>query len=163
MTCADCGCVVVRAHVVQRCDRADCCCTDVALLTMEMLVGEIRQAMETADLDAMAVLLAPDARWGAPEQEVPTCQNATQILAWYEMARDNGLRAEVVETFIITHNIVVAFKILATREGTPPSGDALRWQVLSVKDGRVAEIRGYDTRREATDFATTGVSRWGSA
>jgi ketosteroid isomerase-like protein len=130
---------------------------------METLVVEIRRAMETADLEVMGELLAPDARWGAPEQDVPTCHNAQQVLAWYEIARDNGLRAEVMDTVIIAHNIVVGFKILATREATAPTGDALRWQVLSVRGGQVAEIRGYETRREATEFATSGVSHWGSS
>ena len=131
--------------------------------TMEMLVTEIRHAMESADLDVMSELLTPDARWGAPEQDVPTCQNAKQILAWYEMARDNGRRANVIETVIIANHVVVGFKILATREGIPASGDATRWQVLSVQDGRVTEIRGYETRREAAEFATTGVSNWRSS
>jgi ketosteroid isomerase-like protein len=131
--------------------------------TMEMLVTDIREAMESADLDAMGELLTPDARWGAPEQDVPTCQNAKQILSWYEMARDNGMRADVIETVIIANHVVVGFKILAAREGTPTSGDSMRWQVLSVRDGRVAEIRGYATRREAAEFATTGVSNWRSS
>lgn len=163
MSCADCGCVVARGRVVQQCDATDCCCKDLPHQTMETLVVEIRQAMETADLEVMGELLAPDARWGAPEQDVPTCRNAKQILAWYEIARDNGLRAEVMDTVIIAHNIVVGFKVLATRDGTSPSGDALRWQVLSVTDGQVAEIRGYETRRDATEFATTGVSHWRSS
>lgn len=130
---------------------------------MEMLATEIRRAMESADLDVMGELLTPDARWGAPEQDVPTCRNATQILSWYEMARDNGMRANVIETVIIANHVVVGFKVLATRDATPSAGDALRWQVLSVRDGRVAEIRGYETRREATEFATAGVSNWRSS
>jgi hypothetical protein len=68
-----------------------------------------------------------------------------------------------MDTVIIAHNIVVGFKILATREGTAPTGDALRWQVLSVRGGQVVEIRGYETRRGATEFATSGVSHWGSS
>lgn len=148
---------------MQSCDATDCCCAELPRQTMETLVTDIRQAMESADLKVMGELLAPDARWGAPEQEVPTCRNAKQVLAWYEIARDNGLRAEVMETVIIAHNIVVGFKILVTRDGTASSGDALRWQVLSVRDGQVAEIRGYETRREATEFATSGVSHWRSS
>jgi len=127
---------------------------------MESLTSEIRVAMESADLEVMAELLAPDAKWGAPEQDVPSCRNAQQVLAWYELGRDNGLRAEVTESEVVGSNIVLGFKILTTRDGESPAGDALRWQVLSIRDGRVAEIRGYETRREATEFATAGVSKW---
>jgi hypothetical protein len=33
---------------------------------------------------------------------------------------------------------------------------------MSVHDGRITEIRGYETKGEATAFATSGVSNWTS-
>ena len=115
--------------------------------------------MESADLVAMEALLAPDARWGAPEQRVPTCRNAKQILSWYEMARDTGVRADVTEVTVVGERIVVGLKMLPSpTERSNPGGE--RWQVLSTEDGLVTEIRGYETRDEATTFATSGVSRW---
>jgi ketosteroid isomerase-like protein len=128
---------------------------------MEMLAARVRHAMEAIDLDEMAQLLAPTARWGAPEQDVPTCRNAVEILSWYEMARENGVRADITEVVVIGDAIVVGLKIIANRDG-PQSKDNTRWQVLSVADGRIAEIRGYEKRREATAFATSGVSTWTS-
>ena len=107
MSCADCGCVVRRGLVVHPCGRDECCCTHLPVQTMEVLAAEIRRAMESADLRAIGELLASDARWGAPEQEVPTCRNAQQILSWYELARDSGVRADVSETVVIGENIVL--------------------------------------------------------
>jgi hypothetical protein len=127
---------------------------------MEVLAERVRTAMESADLVAMEALLAPDARWGAPEQRVPTCRNAKQILSWYEMARETGVRADVTEVTIVGERIVVGLKILPSPTEQSNPGDAVRWQVLSTEDGLVAEIRGYETRDEATTFATSGVSRW---
>jgi hypothetical protein len=122
----------------------------------------VRHALETIDLTAMNELLAPNARWGAPEQDVPTCRNAREILSWYEMARDNGVRADVTEVVVIGENLVVGLKILANPDVSAKDKVRTRWQVLSVCDGRIVEIRGYERRGEATAFAATGVSRWSS-
>ena len=102
---------------------------------MNSLADEVRHAMETVDLVAMEELLAPDARWGAPEQSVPTCRNAQQILSWYAMARENGVRADITDLVIEGTNIVVGLKIL--NENTPSKApNNVRWQVLSV-DGHI--------------------------
>ena len=126
---------------------------------MNSLADEVRHAMETVDLVAMEALLAPDARWGAPEQAVPTCRNAQQILSWYEMARENGVRADITEIVIEGHKIVIGLKILNAK-APPNAPNDVRWQVLSVDAGLISEIRGYETRHEATEFATSGVSHW---
>ena len=160
MSCADCGCVVVRGRVVRPCGVSGCCCAELPVLSMDVLATEIRLAMELADLQAMGVLLAPDARWGAPEQEVPTCRNAPQMLSWYELARDSGVRADVGEIVVIGDHIVVGLTLHPKPEDAQHSRDSKRWQVLSVKDGQVVEIRGYERRSAAIDFATSGVSQW---
>jgi len=126
---------------------------------MDTLAEEVRDAMEKVDLVAMAALLAHDARWGAPEQSVPTCRNAQQILSWYEMARDNGVRADITEIVIEGDHIVVGLKILNPNAPSKVP-DNQRWQVLSVDGGLVSEIRGYETRHESLDFARSGVSQW---
>jgi hypothetical protein len=125
---------------------------------MDSLAMHVRYAMEAVDLEVMRELLAPNARWGAPEQDVPTCRNATEILSWYELARENGVRAEVTEVNVVQDNILVGLRILANRQ--TKSTVNTRWQVLSVVDGRIAEIRGYERRGEAMTFATSGVSQW---
>lgn len=129
--------------------------------TINTLADEVRHAMETVDLVTMEQLLAPDARWGAPEQDVPTCRNARQILSWYEVARDNGVRADITNVTIEGDNIVIGLKIV-NPAGESASQDNERWQVLSVEGGLVQEIRGYESRREAMDYATTGASHWKS-
>jgi len=127
--------------------------------TMDVLATQVRHALESADLTVMGELLAPDARWGAPEQKVPTCRNSQQILQWYEAGKNMGVRADVTEMVIIDTNIVVGLQMHARPDASNAAND-VRWQVLSVEDGRIAEIRGYETRHEATEFANTGVSNW---
>ena len=145
---------------MQRCGLSGCCCAEVPTFSMDVLATEVRRAMDSADLQSMGGLLAPDARWGAPEQEVPTCRNAQQILSWYELARDSGVRADVGDIVVIGEHMVVSLTIHPKPEDAANARDTKRWQVLSVKDGLVAEIRGYERRREAIDFATSGISNW---
>lgn len=127
---------------------------------METIASRVRYAMEAVDLQKMGELLSPDARWGAPEQDVPTCQNAQQILSWYELARDNGVRADVTDVAIVGNHIVIGLKILPNPNDKKKARTSVRWQVLTVEDDLVTEIRGYETRGEATEFAKSGVSNW---
>jgi SnoaL-like protein len=126
---------------------------------METIASRVRVAMESVDLQLMRELLAPDARWGAPEQDVPTCRNAQQILAWYEMARDNGVRADITAVAIVTNHIVIGLKVINPND-QKKSRNATRWQVLTIEDELVTEIRGYETRGDATEYANSGVSNW---
>jgi len=153
--CADCGCVVDRGFRLRACANAECCCAQLPMQSMEMLAARVRDAMESADLTQIGVLLTPNARWGAPEQEVPTCRNSQQILTWYRAAKEKGVRAKVVETVVIGDHIVVGLKMRPNADE-----DGLRWQVLTVAEGRIDEIRGYESRGEATEYATSGVSNW---
>jgi ketosteroid isomerase-like protein len=130
--------------------------------TTDTLAARVRNAMETIDLTTMGELLAPNAKWGAPEQEVPTCQNAQEILSWFDLAQANGVRAEIKSVDVVGGHLVVGLKVLANKDIDPKAKNRTRWQVMSVRDGRIAEIRGYETRGEATDFATSGVSHWTS-
>lgn len=158
--CAECGCIVDRGLRLRACANDHCCGAELPMQTMDTLATQVRHALESADLTVMGELLAADARWGAPEQKVPTCRNSQQILKWYEAGKNKGVRADVTEMLIIDTNIVVGLQMRASPEVPSNNADDVRWQVLSVEDGRIAEIRGYETRREATEFATTGVSNW---
>jgi hypothetical protein len=75
------------------------------------------------------------------------------------MARDNGVRADITEIVIEGDNIVVGLKVVNPDTSSKVT-DTQRWQVLSVDGGLVSEIRGYETRHEALEFATSGVSQW---
>ncbi len=59
-------------------------------------------------------------------------------------------------------HVVVGLQILARRDDTSKSKNRTRWQVASVEDRRIAEIRGYENRRDAVTFATSGVTKWNS-
>jgi hypothetical protein len=120
--------------------------------SMTQLAERVRTALETADLDTFAELLAPDVTWGAPGDVAPPCRNRNQVLDWYQKGRAAGVRALVVDITTYPSKLLVALAL--TSEGPPPADPiADRWQVLTVADGRVRDIRGYDNESAATTAA----------
>jgi RimJ/RimL family protein N-acetyltransferase len=118
---------------------------------MDRLAGQVRQALEAADLDAYAGLLDPGVRWGLPGDPVPPCRSRAQVLAWYRRGRDCGGRARVTEAVVSGDKILVGLKVA----GWPAAGagEADRWQVLTVRAGRIAGITGFAGRDEAAAWA----------
>ncbi len=157
MRCEHCECQGNHGDRTVPCDRNDCCCADLSICELAVAV---RDAMQRGDLAQLASLMAPNVRWGAPEQSVPTCQNKGQVQRWYEAAQSAGASAEVVDTYVMGRHLVVALNVTGNPRAESASTPSMRWQVMSVQDGAIAEIRGYESRREADEFATTGTSTW---
>lgn len=122
--------------------------------TVEAVADRIQSALGSADLTAFADLLAPDVRWGAPDDPDQSCRNRDEVMAWYRRGRDAGVRAQVTETIVYDNNIVVG--LLVTGRPSPEGADeeAQRWQVLTVGDDGVEEICGFDNRDDAVARAT---------
>jgi ketosteroid isomerase-like protein len=125
-------------------------------LSTEQLAALVGEALAAADLDAYAGLLHPDVRWGAPGDPSPSCQNRNQVLAWYKGGREAGTRARVTETAVAGDRILVGLRVSRADSDSDTSGEVDRWQVLTTRDGLVADIRGYDDRDEAAAAAGLG-------
>jgi hypothetical protein len=117
--------------------------------TIDRLAEQIHVALQSADLDAYRELLDPDVSWGPPDDQVSGCHNRGEVLAWYRRGRDSGARAEVVETVVGKDKILVGLKVRGTPGGADSGGELDRWQVLTIVDGRVKDIRGFENRDEA--------------
>lgn len=118
------------------------------------VAASVRTALESADLDAFADLLDLHVTWGAPGDPSPPCQNRNQVLDWYRRGRAEGRRAHVLDVTSHHDKILIAMTVTDPHH---PTGDAHeRWQVLTVTDGRVVDIRGYDDHDDAT--AAAGIT-----
>jgi ketosteroid isomerase-like protein len=124
-------------------------------LQAEELARLVGEALAAADLDAYADLLHPEVRWGPPGDPSPPCQNRRQVLAWYRAGREAGTRARVTETVVAGDRILVGLRVFRTEADSGAGDESDRWQVLTVRDGLVADIRGFDNREEAV--AAAGV------
>lgn len=120
------------------------------------LAGRVRSALESGDLDAIRDLLDPGARWGAPEGPSDSdCRNREQVIAWWARARAAGARAVVTEVTPGAGTLLVGLEVTGTPTAHEAGGAAERWQVLTVRGDRIADIRGFDDRTAAA--ARAGV------
>jgi RimJ/RimL family protein N-acetyltransferase len=117
----------------------------------QLIAGRVSEALAAADLSAYGDLLHPAVHWGAPGDASPPCQNRAQVLSWYQRGRDAGTRARVIETVVAGDKILVGLTVI--QPGPDGAGEDRRWQVLTVRDGLVADIRGYDDRADAAASA----------
>ncbi|MHB2022395.1 MAG: nuclear transport factor 2 family protein [Mycobacteriales bacterium] len=119
------------------------------------LAEQIHAALDAADLDAFAELLDPNVTWGAPGDPSPPCQCRAQVLAWYQQSRAEGRRGRVLDVVEHGDKILVTM-IVTARGGSSGDREAPRWQVLTVTDGRISDIRGYAVESDA--LAAAGIT-----
>lgn len=116
---------------------------------MEGVAAQIRLALEAGDLTAFSESFDPNVTWGATDAPRPTCQNRDQVLAWYERGRQSGVEAQVSDIAIHGDKLLVSLVVHSTQAADQRGGSTLRWQVLTVRDGRVVDIVGFDDRSDA--------------
>jgi RimJ/RimL family protein N-acetyltransferase len=124
---------------------------------MGRLAGQVRQALEAADLDTYAGLLDQAVRWGPAGDPVPPCRSREQVLAWYRRASDSGTRTRVTDTLVAGDKILVGLKVTSPAGAGSGAGEVNRWQVLTVRGGRITAINGFAARDEAEIWA--GLAR----
>jgi ketosteroid isomerase-like protein len=118
------------------------------------LAERVRLALESGDLDAIRDLLEPDARWGAPAgPHAADCKNRDQVIAWWGSARAAGARAVVREVTAGAGTLLVGLEVTGTPTAREAGGAAERWQVLTLRDGRIVDIRGFADRAAAAGHA----------
>jgi hypothetical protein len=120
----------------------------VAQPSIEEVASRVKEALESADVDRFSNLLDPAVRWGAPDAPRGGCHNRDQVLAWYRMGQAAGVRARVTEIVVGSDRILVGLSVVGHKDGGD-EGERDRWQVLTVRAGRVVDIRGFDDRQEA--------------
>ena len=120
--------------------------------TMEELGRQVKLALESADLGAYRDLLDPNVRWGPPGSSSPPCQNRDQVLAWYQRGREAGTTATVSEVTVVKDHLLVGLVVRDVKESHPERAQSLRWQLLTVRDGRVCDIVGFESREDAEAY-----------
>ncbi|MGD0880559.1 MAG: nuclear transport factor 2 family protein [Acidimicrobiales bacterium] len=116
---------------------------------MEQVAGQIRTALQSADLDGYRELLDPDVTWGAPDDHNSGCRNRDQVLTWYRRGRAKGIRADVTEAGVYGDKILVGLDVVDDRSSSETRDATQRWQVLTIRNGLVADIRGFEDRATA--------------
>lgn len=121
--------------------------------TMEQVAEQVRAALAAEDLSAFTGLLHPDVTWGTPGARNPACKNRRQVLAWYQRGREAGVRGSVFDVEVIADRLLVSMSVRRTQSARERGGAALRYQVLTVRNGKIVDIVGFDDKVEAIDHA----------
>ncbi|HLZ26411.1 MAG TPA: nuclear transport factor 2 family protein [Chloroflexota bacterium] len=115
------------------------------------VASHLRAAVESGDLDAYGALLADDVRWGA--DDVPgACRGRADVLDRLTRMRDAGMQTRVLE--VTAGHSSVLLGVTSTQpaaDGTSHSRTV--FQVMTLRDGRISEIRGFPSRTEAAAAA----------
>lgn len=123
----------------------------MAVSDVAIVAQQVRAALEAGDVEQFAELLDPRVTWGAPGDPAPPCQSRRQVLEWYERGRAAGMQARVLDVSTTRDKILVSMMVASPDDAI----EAKRWQVLTVANGRVTDIRGYD--HEAAALAAAQV------
>jgi ketosteroid isomerase-like protein len=110
-------------------------------------------AWQAADLAAISALLDPQVRWGPPGDPSPPCRSREQVLSWYRRGRSFGARATVAQTAVCGDRILLALKVTGRGDAGTGSRPEDHWQVLTVRNGLITEIVGFDDGDEAARWA----------
>jgi hypothetical protein len=118
------------------------------------LIARVRLALESGDLDAIRDLLDPDARWGAPQGPSDAdCRNRDQVIARWAGARAAGMQAVVTEVTVGAGKLLIGLDVTGAPAAREAGGTARRWQVLTLRGNRIADIRGFEDRAAAVACA----------
>jgi ketosteroid isomerase-like protein len=121
---------------------------------MDELGVLVRKALAAEDLSAFTELLDPAVTWGAPGARNPSCKTRNQVLAWYRRGRDAGVRGSVYDVEVLGDRLLVSMSVRGTENANERGGAALRYQVLTVRSGKVVDIVGFDDKTEALSYVS---------
>jgi Ankyrin repeats (3 copies) len=111
------------------------------------VMAEIARHLETAardlDLDLLGSLLHPEVRWTG------LCSDRAQVLDWYRAVLAEGLEASVRSVEVDRDAVVLGLTMGRRARGARPAPPEPLYQVFTVRDAQIVEIRGYPDRDSA--------------
>jgi ketosteroid isomerase-like protein len=123
------------------------------------MVQRLRSAIEGSDPAAFGELLDPNVTWGPPGAREGICTNRRQVLAWYERGLEQGGSAVVTEITDLGGKLLVGLVVHGTGAAKERGGAALRWQLLTLRNGRITDIAGFDLKDDALAYAAHRSNR----
>ncbi len=110
---------------------------------MADIARHIEAAYRTLDLELLGSLLHPDVRWSGQ------CSTSAEVLDWYRRLLADGTRATVESVEVDRDAVVLGIGVAGQAEGTRPAPAERVYQVFTVDNDEIVEIRGYPDRASA--------------
>jgi ankyrin repeat protein len=110
---------------------------------MAEIAGHLETACRDLDLDLLGSLLDPEVRWTG------LCRDRAQVLDWYRDLIAEGTVATVRSVEVDRDAVVLGLSVARRAVGARPAPPQRLYQVFTVADARIVEIRGYHDRDTA--------------
>ncbi|HJP75401.1 MAG TPA: ankyrin repeat domain-containing protein [Pseudonocardiaceae bacterium] len=110
--------------------------------TLAEVARHLKAAYDERDLDLLASLLHPDVHWTG------SCTNSTQVIDWYRRLHAEGILSTVHGLETDRDAVIMDLDVVGQAEGARPSPQHV-YQVFTVQDAQITDIRGYPDRRSA--------------
>jgi ankyrin repeat protein len=111
------------------------------------VMADIARHLETAfrdkDITLLGALLHPQVHWTG------LCTNSDQVLEWYGALAAAGTEAEVHSVEVDRDAVVLGLAVGGSAEGARPAPRQQLYQVFTVADSQITDIRGYPDRHSA--------------
>jgi hypothetical protein len=111
------------------------------------VVADIARNLEAAyrdlDVELLGSLLHPEVHWAGD------CTNRAQVLDWYQGLLADGMVAEVQSVEVDRDAVILGLSVARHAEGTRPATPRQVYQVFTVEDAQIVDIRGYSDRAGA--------------
>jgi ankyrin repeat protein len=111
------------------------------------VMADIARHLETAfrdkDLSLLGTLLHRQVHWTG------LCTSSDQVLDWYRALAAAGTEADVHSVEVDRDAVVLGLAIGGRAEGARPAPRQQLYQVFTVEDSQIIEIRGYPDRHSA--------------
>jgi ankyrin repeat protein len=111
------------------------------------VMADVAHHLEVAyrhlDLELLGSLLHPQVQWTG------LCHTSAQVLDWYRQILADGTRTTVESTEVDRDAVVLGLTVSRPAEGARPAPAERLYQVFTVDNGEITEIRGYRDRASA--------------
>ena len=110
---------------------------------MADVARHIEAAYRDTDLDLLGSLLHPQVRWTG------LCNTSAEVLDWYRGFLTEGIRPIVQSVEVDGEAVILGVQVVRPAQGARPAPPQQLYQVFTVRDAQVVEIRGYPDRVSA--------------
>jgi ankyrin repeat protein len=111
------------------------------------VLADVARHLESAyrdlDLELLGSLLHPQVHWTG------VCRNRGDVLDWYRGLLADGIRSTVESVEVDAGAVVLGLSVVGQAEGARPAPPELLYQVFTVDNAQVIDIRVYPDRTSA--------------
>ena len=117
---------------------------------MADIARHLEAAYRDQDLVLLGSLLHPKVQWTG------LCQSSEQVVDWYRGLLADGTVATVRSAEVDRDAVVLGLAVSRKAEGARPAKPQRLYQVFTVEDAQIIDIRGYPDRRSALTRGPAG-------